>query len=280
MRQIKTTDIIKAVRDLFIYANHNLPSDVTSCIFSAKQTESNPLGKTIIERLCENIGCASEMGIPICQDTGMAVVFVEFGREIILDGNLEDAINEGVRQAYKEGKLRLSVVCDPLFERKNTNDNTPAIIHTKIVDGDKIKIVAAPKGFGSENMSKIKMFTPSATEKDIIKFVVDTVKEAGGNPCPPIIVGVGIGGNFEYAAYLSKKALLRPLDTSNPNPKYRALEDKLLEKINKTGIGPQGLGGDTTALKVNVEYFPTHIAGLPVAVNINCHVARHAEVVL
>jgi len=280
MRQIKTTDIIKAVRDLFIYANLNLPSDVTSSIMSAKQTESNPLGKAIIERLCENVGCASEMGIPICQDTGMAVVFVEFGREIILDGNLEDAINEGVRQAYKEGKLRLSVVCDPLFERKNTNDNTPAIIHTKIVDGDKIKIVAAPKGFGSENMSKIKMFTPSATEKDIIKFVVDTVKEAGGNPCPPIIVGVGIGGNFEYAAYLSKKALLRPLDTSNPNPKYRALEDKLLERINKTGIGPQGFGGDTTALKVNVEFFPTHIAGLPVAVNINCHVARHAEVVL
>lgn len=280
MRIIKTSEITEAVKNLFIYANHNLPSDVISRIELAKESETNPLAKSIIGRMTENISCSSNLDIPICQDTGMAVVFVEYGREVQLDGNFEQAINEGVRQAYKNGGLRLSVVSEPLYERKNTNDNTPAIIHTRIVDGDKIKITAAPKGFGSENMSRIKMFTPAATEEDIINFVTESVISAGGNPCPPIIVGVGVGGDFELCAMLAKKALLRPLDIRNENPKYAELESKILSRVNKTGVGPQGFGGDTTALAVNVEYYPTHIAGLPVAVNINCHVARHSDITI
>jgi fumarate hydratase subunit alpha len=226
----------------------------------------------------DNIGAAKELDIPVCQDTGMAVVFVDIGSDVhITDGSFEDAINEGVRQAYKEGYFRLSVVDDPLFARKNTGDNTPAIIHTRIVEGDKINIRVEPKGFGSENMSRIKMFNPSVDKQAIIDFAVQTVKEAGGNPCPPVVLGIGIGGTFDYCAVLAKKALTRNISERNANPLYAELENEILDALNKTGVGPQGFGGKTTALAVNIEYFPTHIAGLPVAINVNCHVARHAK---
>ena len=211
----------------------------------------------------------------------MAVVFIEIGQEVSFCGELlEDAVNDGVRAAYETGYMRKSVVSDPLFERKNTNDNTPAVIYTKIVSGDKIKITAAPKGFGSENMSSIKMFTPSATKEDIIEFVEETVANAGSNPCPPIVIGVGIGGDFEYAAYLSKLALIRSTNEPNSDSRYSELEQEILERVNKSGIGPQGFGGNTTCLAVNIEHFPTHIAGLPGAVNIGCHVTRHKSIVI
>ena len=227
--------------------------------------------------IVRNIDCAKELEVPICQDTGMAVIFLEVGQDVhFTGGNLTEAINEGVASGYVNGKLRLSVVEDPL-ERKNTNNNTPAIVHTSIVPGDKVHIMVAPKGFGSENMSALKMFTPSATREDIVNFVVETVSKAGSNPCPPITVGVGIGGDFELSAILAKKALCRDLKVRNPKPLYADMESEMLEKINKLGIGPQGFGGTVTALYVNIEQHPTHIAGLPVAVNIGCHVTRHAE---
>ena len=208
----------------------------------------------------------------------MAVVFCEIGSDVhIVDGSYEDAINEGVRQAYKDGYFRCSVVGDPLFNRKNTTDNTPAVIHTRIVPGDKIKLIAEPKGFGSENMSRIRMFNPSINKDDIVKFAVETVTEAGGNPCPPVVIGIGIGGTFDYCAVLAKKALARSISVRNADPLYASLEAEILDALNKTGVGPQGFGGEVTALGVNIEYFPTHIAGLPVAINVNCHVARHAE---
>lgn len=278
MREISCKEITKVVRKLFIEANYTLPCDAEQLIRESVNKETDKRASGILMRLAENLDAARETDIPICQDTGMAVVFAEVGQDVhIVDGLFEDAINEGVRQAYADGYLRKSVVKEPLFDRKNTGDNTPAILYTSIVAGDKIKITVAPKGFGSENMSAIKMFTPSAKLDDIVDFVCETVKKAGGNPCPPILVGVGIGGTFDRCAYLAKKALTRPVSERNADERYAALEATMLEKINQLGIGPQGFGGDTTAFAVNIEYTSTHIAGLPVAVNINCHVMRHGE---
>ncbi len=274
MRVVKAEDITKTVKDLCIDANRILPCDLEKLIGESVDKETNETGKSILGDICTNMDAAREMNIPVCQDTGMAVIFVEVGREVYIDGNFEDAVNEGVRQGYVDGLLRKSVVRDPI-RRGNTDDNTPAIIHTRIVDGDKIKITAAPKGFGSENMSRLKMFTPSATIDEIVDFVTETVKVAGSNPCPPIVLGVGIGGDFEMVAYLAKKALCRDVSERNPDPFYAELEQRMLEEANKTGVGPQGFGGDTTALAVNIETYPTHIAGLPVAVNVGCHVTRH-----
>ncbi len=275
MRIVKAQEITQVISELCIKANKRLPSDLENCISCCAKAETKPIAQGIFKNMLENIDAAKELDIPICQDTGMAVVFAEIGQQVFIDGNFEDAVNEGVRRGYVDGLLRLSVVSDPLC-RVNTNDNTPAIIYTRLVDGDKIKLTVAPKGFGSENMSGIKMFTPSAKREDIVNFVVETVKKAGANPCPPLVLGVGIGGDFEYCAYLSKKALCRPVDEPSYNDFYRALEQEMLEKINELDIGCQGFGGDVTALKVNIEAYPTHIAGLPVAVNVGCHVTRHA----
>lgn len=280
MREIQCSQIINTVKGLCIEANKVLPKDLICRIVEGYKAEENELPKSVMGDLLKNLDCAKELNIPICQDTGMAVVFVELGQDVhIAGGGFEAAINEGVRQGYVDGLLRKSIVADPI-ERVNTNDNTPAVIHTKITKGDSLKITVAPKGFGSENMSKIKMFTPSATKEDIMDFVVDVVKTAGGNPCPPVVLGVGIGGDFEYCAYLSKKALCRSVDERNSKPLYAEMEKTLLKKINRLNIGPQGFGGKTTALSVNIEAAPTHIAGLPVAVNVGCHVTRHATAVL
>lgn len=276
MREINAKEITDKVKELFIKANYALPDDACALIDRAYERESFPLAKEILGKMRENLNAAKEMNVPICQDTGMAVVFAEVGQDVHVTGeNFEDAINEGVRKAYTEGYLRKSVVRDPLFDRKNTGDNTPAVIHTRIVPGDKIKLTALPKGFGSENMSALKMFTPSATREDIICFVCDTLKRAGGNPCPPVTVGVGIGGTFDYVTELAKKALARSCDSPNPDPVYAEMEREILARLNAQGIGPQGFGGDTSALSCNIETYPTHIAGLPVAVNVNCHVIRH-----
>ncbi len=278
MRRIDTALVSDKVCELFKSANYELPKSIEAAICRYKNSEKDERAKSILEKLRDNLSAAREINVPVCQDTGMAVVFIEIGQEVQLCGELlETAVNKGVRKAYDEGYLRKSVVSDPLFNRTNTQDNTPAVIHTSIVAGDKIRIIAAPKGFGSENMSKTKMFTPAATKKDIIDFVVDTVRSAGGNPCPPVVLGVGIGGTFEMCTLLSKKALCRDIDKRNDNPEYAQLEEEILCAVNKTGVGPQGFGGDCTALSVNIEYFPTHIAGLPVAVNVGCHVTRHAE---
>ena len=280
MREISEKQISDTVRELFISACYKLPGDTEALVHKAADCERNPLAKSILGSMEDNLDAAKELDIPICQDTGMAVLFAEVGTDVHITGDFEAAVNDGVKRAYEDGYLRKSVVRCPLYDRVNTNDNTPAIIHTRLVPGDKIRLIAAPKGFGSENMSKIKMFTPSATEQDIIDFVVDTVRTAGSNPCPPVVVGVGIGGTFEYAAYLAKRALARDVSSVTENPKYAELEEKMLDEINKLDIGPQGFGGDTTALAVKIETYPTHIAGLPVAVNINCHVARHKEAVI
>lgn len=274
MREIKTQTITETVKRLCIEANTFLPEDVKTRICSACSSETWPLAQNILSIIKENYETAAADYVPICQDTGVACVFVEIGQEVHVDGNIVDAINEGVRQGYTEGYLRKSVVKDPL-DRVNTNDNTPAMIYWDIVEGDGFKITVAPKGFGSENMSALKMLKPSDGIEGVKKFILDTVENAGPNPCPPIIVGVGIGGTFDKSALLAKKALMRSTDVRNSNPMYAALEEELLEKINKLGIGPQGIGGKTTALAVNIEQMATHIAGLPVAVNINCHVTRH-----
>lgn len=256
-----------------------LPESVKNALETAVREEIAELPKSVLLRLGENIDVAKKCNLPVCQDTGMAVLFAEIGKDVHIDGDsFDEAVNEGVREAYVEGKLRLSVVKDPLFDRINTNDNTPAIIYTSFVDGDKVRLTALPKGFGSENMSKVKMFTPSASRDDIIDFVVDTVRCAGGNPCPPVVVGVGIGGTFDYSCVLSKKALAREIHDVNKDEEYALLEKEMLERINALGIGPQGFGGKTTALAVKIEKYPTHIAGLPVAVNICCHVMRHKTV--
>ncbi len=275
MREINVSAVAEAVKKLCIDANRRLSADLVECIDCAKNNETSPLGKRIMCDIRDNIDAANELKIPICQDTGMAVIFVDIGQEVhFVGGSLEEAINEGVRRGYTEGLLRKSVVGDPIL-RVNTNDNTPAIIHTRIVDGEKVRITVAPKGFGSENMSGVRMLTPAATREDIINAVCDVVKKAGSNPCPPMVIGVGIGGDFEYAALLSKKALCRPADVRNGDQYYAELEKDMLAAVNKLGIGPQGFGGDTTALYVNIEKYATHIAGLPVAVNIGCHVTRH-----
>lgn len=281
IREINVKEIEDKVAELFVRANQILPCSTCSVISKAKENERNPLAQSILGILEENIEAAKELDVPVCQDTGMAVTFMEVGQDVhFVGGDLESAVDRGVARAYLDGKLRCSVVIDPLYQRKNTEDNTPAVLYTKIVPGDKVKITALPKGFGSENMSAVKMFTPAATEDDIINFVVETVKKAGANPCPPIVVGVGIGGTFERCALLSKQALARELDDQNPDPNYAALEEKMLSRINALDIGPQGFGGDTTALAVKIEKYPTHIAGLPVAVNICCHVYRHEKAVL
>ena len=281
IREINVKEIEDKVAELFVRANQILPCSTCSVISKAKENERNPLAQSILGILEENIEAAKELDVPVCQDTGMAVTFMEVGQDVhFVGGDLESAVNRGVARAYLDGKLRCSVVIDPLYQRKNTDDNTPAVLYTKIVPGDKVKITALPKGFGSENMSAVKMFTPAATEDDIINFVVETVKNAGANPCPPIVVGVGIGGTFERCALISKQALARELDDQNPDPNYAALEEKMLSRLNALDIGPQGFGGDTTALAVKIEKYPTHIAGLPVAVNICCHVYRHEKAVL
>lgn len=275
MREIKTSEIIETVRQLCIDANLNLSCDMEKKLRDSVDIEKSPLGRDVLNDLCRNLDAAREINVPVCQDTGMAVVFLEVGQDVhIVGGALGDVVNEGVRRGYTEGLLRLSIVGDPL-RRVNTGDNTPAIIHTKIVPGDGIKITVAPKGFGSENMSAIRMFTPSASRQDIIDFVTAAVEKAGSKPCPPVVVGVGIGGDFEYCALLAKKALCRPFDVPQPDEFYRELEGDMLKKINALGIGPQGFGGTVTALAVNIEVYPTHIAGLPVAVNMGCHVTRH-----
>ena len=244
------------------------------------EMERSPLGKSVMGDLIENFKAAKELDIPVCQDTGMAVVFIELGQDVhLVGGLLEDAVNEGVRQGYVEGLLRCSIVEDPI-RRGNTGDNTPAVLHISLVKGDQVKIMVAPKGFGSENMSRLKMFTPAASKEDIMDFVLETIRLAGSNPCPPMVVGVGIGGDFEKCAYLAKKALCRSTDVKNEDPFYAEMEDELLKRANQTGIGPQGFGGDTTALKINIETYATHIAGLPVSVNIGCHVTRHCSTVL
>ena len=280
MREINVQEIETAVAALVVRANKILPDDLRGCIACGEKTECASLPKQIMGSLLENLDAATSLNIPICQDTGMAVLFFEIGQEVYLTGgDFEEAVNRGVATGYTEGLLRKSVVRDPL-DRVNTEDNTPAVIHTRIVPGDKIHITAAPKGFGSENMSQMKMFTPSAKASDLEDFVVQVVRDAGGNPCPPMVLGVGLGGDFEYCAYLAKKALCRPVSVRNANPFYAEMEVRLLERINALGIGPQGFGGKTTALAVNIEVAPTHIAGLPAAVNIGCHVTRHAEVTL
>lgn len=280
MREINASLISDAVRDLCIEANKFLPDDLVCCINRAAQTETENLPRGIMSDLQENLKAAKELDIPICQDTGMAVVFVELGQDVhIVGGNFEDAVNEGVHRGYTEGLLRCSVVGDPL-RRVNTGDNTPAVIHTRIVPGDKVSITVAPKGFGSENMSRIKMLTPAEGRDGVINFVKEAVLKAGSNPCPPMVLGVGIGGDFEQCALLAKKALCRPVSQRNKNSYYSELENELLELVNSLNIGPQGFGGKTTALAVNIETAPTHIAGLPVAVNVGCHVTRHAKKIL
>ena len=280
MREINVSEITKAVKKLCIDANYYLSEDVKSKIKEAYDNEGWDMAKGILGKILNNVDIAKNEDMPICQDTGMACVFVELGQEAhVVGGSLQDAINEGVRQGYTEGYLRKSVVKDPL-DRVNTQDNTPAVIYYDIVPGDKLKIVVAPKGFGSENMSQLKMLKPADGLKGVKDFVLKVVKEAGPNPCPPIVVGIGIGGTFDKAANLAKKALMRPLADGNSNGFYADLEKELLAEINALGIGPQGFGGKSTALAVNIETYPTHIAGLPVAVNINCHVTRHAEIEL
>lgn len=276
MRTIEAKIITESVRELFLKANQTLPRDFENAIIAAKTGEDSALASQALGVICDNLVEAGKYGIPICQDTGMAIVLAEIGNEVFVDGDFEKAVNDGVSEAYFDGKLRCSVVSDPLFERKNTENNTPAIIYTRITTGDKIKLTALPKGFGSENKSRIKMFNPSAKPEDIVDFVVETVRLAGSMPCPPLVVGVGIGGSFDYAAFLSKKALARDISVKNPDARYAELEERMLEEINALGIGVQGFGGKTTALAVNIEQYPTHIAGLPVAVNISCHVTRHA----
>lgn len=280
MREIEVCQITDSIKKMYIDANHYLGDDVKECIAECAASESDELAKTVFESIRENIAIAEEGVFPLCQDTGMACVFMEIGQDVhFTGGDLYDAVNEGVRQACSEGYLRQTIVEDP-FRRVNTGDSTPADINVEIVPGENVRIILAPKGFGSENMSRIAMLPPAAGAEGAEAFVTETCRLAGGNPCPPIVVGVGIGGNFNKAALMAKKALLRPVGSHNEDEFYSSMESRLLEKINALGIGPQGFGGKTTALAVNIIAAPTHIAGLPVAVNINCHVSRHKETVL
>lgn len=281
MRKIDADIIKNTVKQLFLDCNYYIGEDIQAALKTALEKEVSPTGKNVLEQLICNNEIAANEEIPLCQDTGMAVLFVEYGDNVVIEnGSFSDAVNNGVKEAYVEGCLRKSIVEDPVFERKNTLYNTPAVIHTKIVEGESIKITAGGKGFGSENMSKIKMLPPSAGVDGVKEFILETVKYAGPNPCPPIVVGVGIGGTFEMCAQLSKKATFRSINERNSDLRYAALEEELLGKINKMGFGPAGLGGRTTALAVNIETMPTHIAGLPVAVNICCHAARHKTAVI
>ena len=281
IREIKAQAVTETVRRLFMDCNYNIGEDVERALRQAKERESSPVGREVLGQLLENNRIAAAERIPICQDTGMAVLFVEYGDRVVMEGGtFQEAVQEGVRQAYRDGYLRKSVVADPVIGRVNTGDNTPAVIYTEIVPGDIISILAGGKGFGSENMSAIRMLTPSKGLDGVKRFILDTVFAAGPNPCPPIVVGVGIGGTFDKAAQLAKKATLRAIDTRNGDPRYAALEEELLQEINKMGFGPAGLGGNTTALGVNIETYPTHIAGMPVAVNICCHAARHKSAII
>ena len=280
MREVNVQLIEDAVAELFQQANRVLPQDLADRIAEAKCAECASLAQSIMGDIYENLAAAEKMHVPICQDTGMAVLFCDLGQDVhLVGGDFEQAVNRGVARAYKGGYLRCSVVADPL-RRKNTGDNTPAVIHLRLVPGDKITLNAAPKGFGSENMSRLQMFTPSATQEEIEDYIVDCVRKAGSNPCPPMVLGVGIGGDFESCALLAKKALCRPVSVQNADPFYAEMENRLLDKVNALGIGPQGFGGKTTALSVAVETAPTHIAGLPVALNVGCHVTRHAGMII
>ncbi|ALP89088.1 MULTISPECIES: fumarate hydratase [Clostridium] len=280
MREVNVALITDTVKRLSIEANYFLGADIKESLEKSRKEETYELAGQVLDKIILNSEIACKEKMPMCQDTGMACVFLEIGQDVhFVGGNLEAAINEGVRRGYEDGFLRKSVVDDPI-RRVNTKDNTPAVIYYDIVDGDKVKVTLAPKGFGSENMSKIGMLKPSDGLEGVKNFVIETVKAAGPNPCPPMVVGVGIGGTFDKAAYLAKKALIRPINTSNKDEFYKDLEIELLEKINKLGIGPQGFGGKTTALGLNIETYPTHIAGLPVAVNINCHATRHKEAII
>ena len=277
MRTIDVSEVTWLVRRLCMEANYYLPADLRQAFVRGQKAEQSPLGKEIFGEMLANCDLTRRNDVPVCQDTGMAIVFAEVGQEVHLTGGaFEDAVTEGVRRGYIDGYLRLSVVGDPL-RRENTNDNTPCVLYTSIVAGDKIKITVAPKGFGSENMSAMKMFTPAATREQIVDFIADACIRAGSNPCPPIVIGVGLGGTSDKAAYLAKRALLRPVDRRNEDPMYAEMERAVLDKVNASGVGPQGLGGTVTALSCAIEPFGTHIAGLPCVVNISCHVTRHAE---
>lgn len=281
MREVHYNQIVEAVREIAIKANYEIPEDVELAYQRAIKREESELGREVLQQILLNIKAAREEQMAYCQDTGVAVVFVDIGQEVyVVGGSLEDAINEGVRRAYREGYLRASMVYDPVFERKNTKDNTPAVIHYRVVPGDKLRLIFAPKGAGSENTSRLAMLKPADGWEGVKKFVLETVKLAGPNACPPFTVGVGIGGTFEYCALLAKKALLRPIGERNPDPAARRIEEELIEEVNKIGWGPMGFGGTVTAIDVKVELYPCHIASLPVAVNIQCHASRHAEVEL
>lgn len=280
-KKISREKIVETVKGLFLDAVKLLPEDVCAAFEASLRHEESAMGKSVIEQLLLNKDIAREEGLALCQDTGFAVVFIEWGNRVYFEGgDIMDAVNEGVRKAYSEGFYRKSIVADPVFDRKNTGDNTPCILHFEMVEGEDVKITAAPKGGGSENMSAVRMFKPAEGLDGIKAFVLETVEKAGGNPCPPIIVGIGIGGTFEKCAMLSKKALLRKLGVRNSDPRYASLEVELLGEINKTGVGPMGLGGRVTALEVNIEHYPCHIASMPVAINIQCNSARHKEIVL
>ena len=281
MKEIHCNDIAQAVARLAIDACYRLPADMVEAMRKSREVEPSPVGRTILDQLLKNAGIAAEGQIPLCQDTGITVVFAEIGQDVhIVGGAFEDAVNEGVRRGYTDGYLRKSCVFEPLFERKNTGDNTPAVLHSRLVPGDRLRLRLAPKGAGSENKSVLKMLVPADGIEGVRKVVLDAVLAAGPNSCPPLVVGVGIGGTMELAALCAKRAAARDLESHNADARYAAFEDELLDMVNRTGVGPQGLGGVTTALKVHVEWAPTHIASLPVAVNINCHAARHAEIVL
>ncbi len=281
MRELDVKEITSAVAKLCCDACYYLPQDLLEKFRTCRDAEESPLGQEVLGTIIENAELAARKNVPLCQDTGLAVVFMEIGQDVHFTGGaLEDAVHAGVAQGYTEGYLRKSSVTDPLFDRKNTQDNTPAIIHTRIVPGDKVKITISPKGCGSENMGAMKMLKPADGVQGVIDFVLDTVRKAGPNPCPPVTVGVGIGGNMEQCALLAKYSLTRPIGGHNKDERYAKLEAELLERINKTGIGPAGLGGTTTAAAVNIEFTATHIGALPVAVNLNCHAARRAQVVL
>ena len=276
MREISAAAITPAVRDLCIEANRCLPADLTACIRQAADREQQPLACAVMQDVCDNLTAAEEMTLPVCQDTGMAVVFVRLGQDAHITGALlSDAVNQGVAAGYTEGALRCSVVADPL-RRGNTGDNTPAVLHLELVEGDGCEITVAPKGFGSENMSRVFMLTPAADRQTVIDYVCRAIREAGSNPCPPVVLGVGLGGDFEQVAYLAKKALCRNVSQPHPDPYYAELEQDILTAVNGLGIGPQGFGGETTTLAVMIETAPTHIAGLPLAINVGCHVTRHA----
>ena len=280
MREIEMSMLTDVIEKLCIEANEHLPSDVKEAIKRCRACEDGEIAKGVLDNIIENFDIADQENVPICQDTGMACVFLEIGQDVhFVGGDLTDAVNEGVRRGYDKGYLRKSVVKDPV-RRGNTGDNTPAMLYTEIVPGEQVKIIVGPKGFGSENKRGIRMFKPSAGLQGIKDFIIETVETAGPNPCPPMVVGVGIGGTFDKAALLAKKALMRPLDSSNPDPFYADLENEMLDKINELGIGPQGFGGRTTAIGLNIETMPTHIAGMPCAININCHVTRHKTEVI